>query len=79
MSGAFRGRGLAIRAAVLLSGWALGTLELDSLQLFKIQGNVASERVAAKAGFEIVERLADQHLGAKRVSLSRWVRHATNP
>jgi ribosomal-protein-alanine N-acetyltransferase len=79
MSGTFRARGLATRAALLLSGWAREALELDSLQLFTIQGNVASERVAAKAGFEIVERLADQHLGTKRVSLSFWVRTATNP
>jgi RimJ/RimL family protein N-acetyltransferase len=79
MSGAFRGRGLATQAVVLLSDWALETLELDSLQLFTIEGNVASERVAAKAGFEVVERLADQDVGTKRVSLNRWTRTATNP
>ena len=79
MSGTFRGRGLATRAAVLLSDWAVEALELDSLPLFTIEGNVASERVAAKAGFEVVERLADQDLGTKRVSLSRWARTAANP
>jgi RimJ/RimL family protein N-acetyltransferase len=71
MSGAFRGRGFATRAVVLLSDWSLANLELDSLRLFTIEGNVASERVAAKAGFDFVERIANQDLGARRVSLSR--------
>lgn len=57
----------------------MDALELDSLQLFTIKGNVASERVAAKAGFDVVERMGEQDLGTKRVALSRWTRTATNP
>ena len=79
MSGAHRGRGFATLAVVLFSDWAMEALALDSLQLFTIEGNVASERVAAKASFEVVEHLADHDLGTKRASVSRWARLATNP
>jgi hypothetical protein len=48
--------------------WTLGTLELDSLQLFTMKGNVASERVAAKAGFQVVEVIPDKDFGSKRAT-----------
>lgn len=46
-----RGRGLAGRALVLLSRWALATLPLIRLQLFTDVDNPASMRVAERAGF----------------------------
>lgn len=47
----FRGRGLTTRALRLFSRWAIDELGLARLQLGTIPGNVASERVAEKAGF----------------------------
>ena len=46
-----RGRGLASKALVLLSRWALATLPLIRLQLFTDVDNPASMRVAERAGF----------------------------
>lgn len=47
-----RGRGVAPRAVALLSRWAMASLEVVRLELFVEVGNVASERVAEKAGFQ---------------------------
>jgi RimJ/RimL family protein N-acetyltransferase len=46
-----RGRGVATRALRLLSEWAFAELGACRLQLFAEPGNVASQRVAEKAGF----------------------------
>jgi RimJ/RimL family protein N-acetyltransferase len=46
-----RGRGAATRAVRLLVGYAFGPLGLQRLELFTLLGNVASERVAERAGF----------------------------
>jgi RimJ/RimL family protein N-acetyltransferase len=46
-----RGSGLASKALVLLSRWALATLPLIRLQLFTDVDNPASMRVAERAGF----------------------------
>ena len=46
-----RGRGAATRAVRLLVGYAFGQLGLERLELFTLIGNVASERVAERAGF----------------------------
>jgi RimJ/RimL family protein N-acetyltransferase len=67
-----RNRGLATRAAVLASQWALTDLGLTHLRLFTIVGNEASERVAAKAGYRMVEVLPDQDIGTKRATIKRW-------
>jgi RimJ/RimL family protein N-acetyltransferase len=67
-----RGRGLATAALRLLAGWAIPTLGLDSLRLYTIHGNTASERVAAKAGFRVVEVIRDKDLGTRRATVSRW-------
>jgi RimJ/RimL family protein N-acetyltransferase len=69
-----RGRGLATRATVLLSSWALARLGLRSLQLLTIVGNVASERVAEKAGFAVAELLPAHDLGERREDVKRWTR-----
>ena len=76
MGRASRNRGLATRALILLSDWALDALELGYLQLFTMEGNVASERVAAKAGFHLIEVIHDKDLGSKRATVSRWERRA---
>jgi RimJ/RimL family protein N-acetyltransferase len=46
-----RGRGLASRALVLVSRWALRTFPIARLQLFTDVENPASMRVAERAGF----------------------------
>ena len=46
-----RGRGVCTRALRLLSRWALDELELQRLDLITDPDNVASQRVAEKAGF----------------------------
>jgi RimJ/RimL family protein N-acetyltransferase len=46
-----RGRGIATRAVVLLTDWALGDLGLLSIELLADVRNVASQRVAEKAGY----------------------------
>ena len=48
---AARGRGIASGAVVLLSEWAFARLELQRLQLSIRPDNVASRRVAEKAGY----------------------------
>jgi RimJ/RimL family protein N-acetyltransferase len=71
-----RERGLATRAASLLSDWAFDALALRRLQLFTMEGNIASERVAEKAGFRRIETLPDHDLGMKRATVVRWERAA---
>jgi len=46
-----RGRGVCTRALRLLSGWAFQELELGRLELVTDTANLASQRVAEKAGF----------------------------
>jgi RimJ/RimL family protein N-acetyltransferase len=47
-----RGRGRAARALRLVSCWALAQSEVARLQLWTVPGNVASQRVAERAGFQ---------------------------
>ncbi len=46
-----RGRGVATRAVRLLCAWAFEELSLARIQLHTLPGNVASERLAERAGF----------------------------
>jgi RimJ/RimL family protein N-acetyltransferase len=46
-----RGRGVATRALRLLSDWALAALDLSELRLWARAGNLASQRVAERAGY----------------------------
>ena len=46
-----RGRGIATRAVNLALRWAFGSLVVDRLALWTLPGNVASQRVAERAGF----------------------------
>ncbi len=54
-----RGRGVAAGALHLGVHWAFQTLNLEALGLVTMIGNVASERVAQKGGFVMVEEISD--------------------
>jgi RimJ/RimL family protein N-acetyltransferase len=70
-----RRRGVATRALRLISEWAFRDLGLASLHLHTMIGNVASERVADKAGYELVGEVTDYRpLNApdQDVHVRRW-------
>lgn len=72
-----RNRGVTTEALRVLSGWAFRSLRLDRLELVTLLGNVPSERVAEKAGFEMVEEMTDYVHPAKpdaRFRAKRWVK-----
>ena len=46
-----RRRGVATRAVVLLSHWAINEMGMERIVLYTFVGNVPSEGVAARAGF----------------------------
>jgi RimJ/RimL family protein N-acetyltransferase len=58
---AARGRGIAGRAVDAVCRWAFPALGLDRIELFHAVENVASGRVAAKAGFSLEGRLRRSH------------------
>ena len=49
---AARGRGVATRATRLIAGWGIDSLGLQRLELLAEVENVASQKVAEKAGFQ---------------------------
>ena len=51
-----RGQGVATRAVRLLSDWALDRLRLPAVEIQVLPANLASQAVARKAGFTLVER-----------------------
>jgi RimJ/RimL family protein N-acetyltransferase len=57
-----RGRGVASGAVVLLGTWLFATLELARLQIHTEVENVASQRVAERAGFTREGRLRSYEL-----------------
>ena len=60
---AFRNRGVATAAAVLVSGWCLEELPAARVELRIGHSNLASQRVAAKAGFSC-EGIVRSHVAA---------------
>jgi RimJ/RimL family protein N-acetyltransferase len=75
-----RGRGLAGKAAEAACRWAFGDLGLHRIQLFHAVENVASARVAEKAGFTCEGRLRQSHRygdGMRHDELL-WARLATD-
>lgn len=66
--GVSRDRISSRRAAILLSRWALDVIGLERLELFAHPENVASQRVAEKAGFhrEGIARSVPRHAGIPR-------------
>jgi len=66
-----RGRGAATSAVRALCHW-LGSLGHGEVALETIEGNIASERVAVRAGFLPSGRRPDLHHG-EPVVLNRWL------
>jgi RimJ/RimL family protein N-acetyltransferase len=58
---AARGRGVAVAAVRLVAGWAFGALELHRLEICHAVGNVASCKVAERAGFPWEGTLRESH------------------
>lgn len=54
-----RNRGATTRALELVCHWGFESLGIETVELMTLPGNVASERVAEKAGFELVGILND--------------------
>jgi [ribosomal protein S5]-alanine N-acetyltransferase len=72
---AVRGRGVAGRALQLLTGWGLGQLGLERLELRIAVTNPASEQVAARAGYTREGVLRSVHFKeGRRVDLGIWSR-----
>lgn len=54
-----RNRGVATAALVVIANWGFDTLDIRSIILATMVGNVASERVAQKAGFTFLGETSD--------------------
>jgi RimJ/RimL family protein N-acetyltransferase len=73
-----RNRGVASHGLVLLCGWAFDSLDLARIVLHTMVGNVASERVATKAGFSQTRVLPDcPHPTLGKIALNEW--HLVGP
>jgi RimJ/RimL family protein N-acetyltransferase len=73
-----RNRGATTRALALICRWGFDVLGLQVVSLMTLHGNVASERVAQKAGFVLVGTVED-HKPARaldpeaRYTVKEWV------
>ncbi|WP_127504832.1 GNAT family N-acetyltransferase [Actinoplanes solisilvae] len=72
MDPAARGRGVATAALRALCGWGFGVLGLGLIEWRAEVGNVASRRVAEKAGFR-VEAVLRQRLVHRGARVDAWV------
>jgi RimJ/RimL family protein N-acetyltransferase len=54
-----RNKGATTRALRMLCRWAFDIVNLDAMELMTVVGNVASERVAEKARFELSGTIDD--------------------
>lgn len=74
---------MATSALRFVTARALGPVGSEGVQLDKVAGNIASERVAAKAGFHFVEEIPDYvspRAPEKDYNCRRWVsRTSSNP
>ena len=73
-----RNRGATTRALVLACRWGFDVLGLREVNLMTLPGNVASERVAAKAGFVFIGMIQDYKPSRAldpeaRHEVKRWV------
>jgi RimJ/RimL family protein N-acetyltransferase len=59
IAGSERDQGIATRALCLGTDWAFEELGLSQIELMTRFGNIASERVAQKAGFEMKSEIRD--------------------
>ena len=74
-----RNRGVATRALLLGTTWALEELGLSELQLMTLIGNIASERVAQKAAFVMIAEITDHRIATvpdQRFHIKKWKRSA---
>lgn len=76
-----RNRGATTRALKLVCGWGFEALGIETVELMTLPGNVASDRVAAKAGFELVGTLHDYKPTRAvdpdaRHRVKHWILHA---
>jgi [ribosomal protein S5]-alanine N-acetyltransferase len=70
-----RGRGVAGRALALLTGWGLGELGLERIELRIAVTNPVSERVAVRGGYTQEGVLRHVHFKeGRRVDLGVWSR-----
>jgi RimJ/RimL family protein N-acetyltransferase len=77
---AARGRGTAVRAVELLTRWAFDELSLERLQLRIDVANLASERVAERAGYRREGVLRNAHFkDGLRSDTGVWSRLPTDP
>jgi RimJ/RimL family protein N-acetyltransferase len=70
-----RGRGVATRAVRIIAAWAFAAMKIARLQITVHEPNLASQRVAEKAGFYregVMRALAEQH--GHRVDLVMFAR-----
>ena len=74
-----RGRGATTRALVLASRWALDLPEVERLQLRAAPENVASQRVAEKAGFVREGVLRSAHFSPRQNRRLDWVMYSLLP
>jgi RimJ/RimL family protein N-acetyltransferase len=72
-----RNRGLATRALRLVSDWAFTQVDIKTINLVTMIGNVASERVAQKAGYLLAAQESSySHPGSagRTFEVKRWTR-----
>jgi RimJ/RimL family protein N-acetyltransferase len=74
-----RNDGVATKALTLVTDWAFQDVGLEVVELQTMIGNRASERVAEKAGFDLLATTSDaQHpiAGGERFNVKQWARAA---
>lgn len=77
-----RGRGVAVRGAQLHTRWGLSTVGLARVELLTDVANLASQRVAEKAGFVregVARAVRPAPRSAERVDMVVWARVAGDP
>jgi RimJ/RimL family protein N-acetyltransferase len=74
-----RGRGVATRALLIASKWAVEVLDPSELFLETLEGNVASERVAEKADYVFAKYRSDDYTRPasrgtpEKIRVKEWV------
>jgi len=74
-----RGRGMATRALVLLSRWALARDDVERVQLRADIENLASRRVAEKAGFQLEGVLRSGYFNPRLGRRQDWAIYSLLP
>jgi RimJ/RimL family protein N-acetyltransferase len=70
-----RGRGVATRAAQMLTHWSFDDLRLERLELLINPENIGSKRVAERAGYRFEGVLRSKHINnGRRADFGVWSR-----